>query len=118
MSDWQDIFKQYDSQLEPGNDFEQKVFYKIRKKKKLRKISYSLTALGSILLIFSLLQIFRPAVRPALQAGSKTPALNKEEIPLHEDLFFSASDNRTRYSLEPVSYQKKANNQNSTINQI
>jgi hypothetical protein len=117
MSEWQHIFQSHD-ELQLGPDFEERVFYKIRKRKKLRKISYALTAAGSILLLFSLLQIFRPVVRPALQAGSATPALNKEEIPLHENLFFSASDNRTRYSLEPVSYQKKVNNQNSTINQI
>jgi len=117
MSDWQHIFQSHDG-LQLGPDFEERVFFKIRKKKRLRKISYGLTAVGSILLLLSLLQIFRPAVRPALQAGIETPAVKKEEIPLHEDLFFSASDNLTRYSLEPVSYQKKVNNQNSTINQI
>jgi len=117
MPDWQHIF-QFQNELQPGPDFEERVFFKIRKKKKLRKISYGLTAAGSILLLFSLLQIFRPAVRPALQTGIETPALNKEEIPLHEDLFFSASDNHTRYSLEPVSFQKKMQSNNSTINQI
>jgi hypothetical protein len=117
MSDWQHIFQSNDV-LQPGPDFEERVFFKIRKKKRLRKISYGLTAAGSILLLFSLLQIFRPAVRPALQAGIQTPARNKEEIPLREDLFFSASDNRTQYSLEPVSFQKKLQSNHSTINQI
>ncbi|MEI6613943.1 MAG: hypothetical protein WCL37_03525 [Chrysiogenales bacterium] len=117
MPDWQHIF-QFQNELQTGPDFEEQVFFKIRKKKKLRKISFSLTVAGSILLLFSLLQIFRPAVRPALRAGSETPAVNKEEIPLHENLFFSASDNRTSYSLEPVSYQKKLQSNNSTINQI
>jgi hypothetical protein len=117
MSDWQQIFQAHE---EPplGPDFEERVFVKIRKKKKLRKIGYGLTVAGSLFLLLSLLQIFRPAVRPVLQTRSETPILNKEEIPLQEDLFFSASDNRTRYSLESVSYQKKVNNQSSTINQI
>jgi hypothetical protein len=70
------------------------------------------------LLLFSLLQIFRPAVRPALQTGIKTPVMQKEEIPLHEDLFFSASDNRTRYTIEPVSFRKKLVSNATTINQI
>jgi hypothetical protein len=117
MSDWQEILRSQ-NELQPGPDFEEQVFLKIGKKKKLRRIGYSLTAVASIVLLFSLLQLFRPAVRPVMQAGSETPALNKEEIPLHEDLFFSAFDNRTSYSLEPVSYQKKVANQNSTINQI
>jgi hypothetical protein len=117
MSDWQQIFQPHDApQL--GPDFEERVFFKIRKKKRLKKISYSLTAAGSILLLFSLLQIFRPAVHPAPQTGIETPVLNKEEIPLHEDLFFSASDNRTRYSIEAVPLQKKPQSNQSNINQI
>jgi hypothetical protein len=117
MSDWQHIFQSND-ELQLGSDFEKQVFLKIRKKKRLRKISYGLTAVGSILLLFSLLQIFRPAVRPALQTGIEAPIMQKEEIPLHEDLFFSASDNRTRYSIEPVSFQKKQKNNDTAINQI
>jgi hypothetical protein len=117
MSDWQHISR-FQDDLQLGPDFEERVFIKIRKKKKLRKISYGLTAMGSLLLLFSLLQVFRPAVRPALQTGIKTPVMQKEEIPLHEDLFFSASDNRTRYTIEPVSFQKKVKNDNTAINQI
>jgi hypothetical protein len=117
MSDWQHAFQSQD-ELQPGPDFEERVFFKIRKKKRLRKIGFGLTAISGILLVFSLLQIFHPAAHPALQTGIATPALNKEEIPLHENLFFSASDNRTQYSLEPVSYQKKPQSNNSTINQI
>lgn len=117
MSDWQPIFQAHD-QLQPGPDFEERVFFKIKKKKRLKKIGYGLTAAGSVLLLFSLLQIFRPAVRPALQNRVEAPILNKEEIPLHEDLFFSASDNRTQYSIEPVSFQKKLQSNPSNINQI
>jgi hypothetical protein len=117
MSDWQQFFRFHD-ELQLGPDFEARVFFKIRKKKRLRKISYGLTAVGSILLLFSLLQIFRPAIRPVLQTGVETPAMKKEEIPLHEDLFFSASDNHTRYSIEPVSFQKKLKSNDASINQI
>ena len=74
--------------------------------------------MGSILLLFSLLQIFRPAVHPVRQTGIETPALRKEEIPLHENLFFSASDHRTRYTIEPVSFHKKLKSNDAAINQI
>jgi hypothetical protein len=117
MSDWQDILRSQND-WQPGADFEERVFSKIRKKKKLRKISYGLTAVASMLLLVSLLQVFRPAGRPALQTGITAPALNKEEIPLQENLFFSASDNRTRYTLEPVSLQKKPQGSRLTVNQI
>jgi len=117
MSDWQDMLRSRND-WQPGADFEERVFSKIRKKKRLRKIGYGLTAAASMLLLVSLLQVFRPAGRPALQTGITAPVLNKEEVPLHENLFFSASDNRTRYSLEPVSFQKKPQSGRSTINQI
>jgi hypothetical protein len=42
----------------------------------------------------------------------------KEEIPVSEDFFFSASDNRTRYSLEPVAYEKKNAGHDAPLNQI
>jgi hypothetical protein len=117
MSDWQDILRSQ-NELQPGADFEERVFSKIKKKKRLRKIGYGLTATASLLLLFSLLQISRPAGQPALQSGIKPPTLDKEEIPLHEDLFFSASDKRTRYSLEPVSFQKEPRSDNPAVNQI
>ena len=117
MSEWQDIF-QTQNGLQPGPDFEERVFFKIRKKKRQRKIGFGVTAIAGILALFSLLQIFRPAVQPALQTGIKPPTLDKEEIPLHEDLFFSASDNRTRYSLEPVMLQKKPQSGTIAVNQI
>ncbi|MBN2399972.1 MAG: hypothetical protein JXI33_06485 [Candidatus Aminicenantes bacterium] len=113
MSDWQDILRSQ-NELQPGPDFEERVFSKIRKKKKLRKIGFSVTAVVSILFLFSLLQIFHPAGQPERQTAIQTPSQDKEEIPLHEDLFFSASDYRTRYSLEPVSLQQNT----SAINQI
>ena len=117
MPDWQDIFQSRDM-LQPGADFEERVFCKIRKKKRMRKIGYGVTAVGGLLLAFSLLQVFRPAVRPVVQSKSDAPISQKEEIPLREDLFFSAFDNHTRYSIEPVSLQKKPQDGDAAINQI
>ncbi|HSQ35185.1 MAG TPA: hypothetical protein VLQ89_04255, partial [Candidatus Binatia bacterium] len=88
------------------------------KKKRQKKIGYGVTAAVGALLLLSLLQVFRPAVPPALQSGVPAPALDKEEIPLHEDLYFSTSDNRTRYTLEPVSFRKKRSGDPATINEI
>jgi len=117
MSDCQRIFESHQG-LQPGPDFEERVFFKIRKKKKLRKIGYGMTAAGCLVLLLSLLQIVRPAFQPSLQSGNETSVSKKEEIPLHEDLFFSASDQRTRYSIEPASWQKKPKSNPGGINQI
>lgn len=115
MSDWQEILRQVDERTEPGPDFEERVFSKIKKRKKQRKIGFTIMAVVGLFMLLSLFQLFRPAPR-----GSAIPGLerDKEEIPLHEDLFFSASDNRTRYTLEPVSYQKKTGSQDAILNQI
>lgn len=117
MSDWQHVFRYRDG-LQPGPDFEEQVFAKIKKKKKRKKIGYGLTAAVAIMLLFSLLQIFRPTMRPAFQSGTPAPTLDKEEIPLQEDLFFSTSDNRTRYTLEPVALQKTRRSGHAAANEI
>jgi hypothetical protein len=117
MSDWQDVLRSR-NEWQPSADFEERVFSKIRKKKKLRKIGYGVTATIGVLLLFSLLQVFHPAGAPKLQTAIKPPVLDKEEIPLHEDLYFSASDDRTRYSLEPVSLRKRPQGGDIVVNQI
>jgi len=115
MPDWQEIFKQGENRAEPGLDFEEKVFSKIRKKKKQRKIGFAIMAFAGAVILLSLFQLFRPEPRHSPLSGRPT---EKREIPLHEDLFFSASDNRIRYSLEPVSHQKKPGSQDAALNQI
>jgi hypothetical protein len=115
MSDWLEMLKQGEERIEPGPDFEERVFGKIKKKKKQRKIGFSIMAVAGLFLLLSLFQLFRPTSRNTAIPGL---AASKEEIPLQEDLFFSASNNRTRYSLEPVSYQKKSANRDAALNQI
>jgi len=115
MSEWQEILEQCDAQAGPGPDFEERVFSKIKKRKKQKKISLAVMAVIGLVMLLSFLPLFRSAPRHTLISGMQTP---KEEIPLSEDLFFSASDSRTRYSLEPVSFQKKPADRDAAINQI
>jgi len=115
MSDWQEIFANHPGPDEPGLDFEDRVFAKIRIKKRQRKAGVAALTLAGAVMLFSLFQWFRPAPERALLPGGATA---KEEIPLSEDLFFAASDNLTRYSLEPVAYRKQAAARAATPNQI
>ncbi len=115
MSEWQEILEQCDAQAGPGPDFEERVFKKIKKKKRQRKIGFTVMAVAGAVLLLSFLPLFRSASQPALISGVQTP---KQEIPLSEDLLFSASDNDTRYSLEPVSYQKRSAARDAALNQI
>ncbi len=117
MPDFMDVLRSR-NELQPGADFEDRVFCKIRRKKRLRKVRYGLSAVAGTLLLFSLLQVFRPAGRPALQTETQPPVIEKEEIPLHENLFFSTADPRTSYSLESVSMQKSPAGAPATVNEI
>jgi hypothetical protein len=114
MSEWQEIFTDGMRHSEPDGDFEEKVFFKIRKKKKQRKIGFTVMAAASVVMLLSLFQLFRPSshsLAPVLQNG-------KKEIPLSENLLFSASNNQTRYAIEPVSYQKNRVAQDAARNQL
>jgi hypothetical protein len=115
MSDWQEIFEHSGVAGELGGDFEARVFAKIRKKKQQRKVGYAALAVAGIAVLLSLFQLFRPFPGRTLLRGGATV---KQEIPVSEDLFFSATDNRTRYSLEPVAYQRKTAAQAAALNQI
>jgi hypothetical protein len=115
MSDWQNIFGNACDPCEPGSDFEARVFAKIKKKKQQRKVGFAALAVAGVVMLLSLFQLFRPVPGRALLPGGGTA---KQEIPLSENLFFSASDNRTRYSLEPVAYQKQPAAPVAALNQI
>ncbi|HEX7502082.1 MAG TPA: hypothetical protein VF451_01565 [Acidobacteriota bacterium] len=115
MSDWQEIFEHSGDPGELDGDFAARVFAKIKKKKQQRKVGFAALAVAGVIMLLSLFQLFRPFPGRAQLPGG---AAVKQEIPVSEDLFFSASDNRTRYSLEPVAYQRKTAAQAAVPNQI
>jgi len=113
MPEWNELFDPSADPDGPGSDFEARVFAKIRKKKTQRKIGMGVAAAAGVVMLLSFFQLFRPLPRSLPLAGNV-----KEEIPVSEELFFSASDRLTRYSLEPVAYGKKTGGQAETHNQI
>ena len=115
MSEWQDVFLRNGVQDELGNDFEDRVFAKIGKKKRQRRIGYAALAVAGTALLVSLFQLFRPAVHRLQVPGAGG---GKEEIPVSENLYFSAYDSRTQYSLEPVALKKKPSAREAALNQI
>jgi len=115
MTEWNDVFASSANPGGPGSDFESRVFAKIKKKKMQRKIGVGVVAVAGVVLLLSLFQWIRPLPQRLPLAGT---GISKEEVPVSEDMLFSASDNRTRYSLEPVAYQKKAGGQEAVLNQI
>lgn len=112
MKSIDDILKNYSKSTEVPEDFENRVFSKIRRKKTIRKTSFFaffvfvfLTTLLSVLVFFP---DSNPDNRlePRLASGfSEQPGQVsiKEEIPVIEDVFFASYDADTRYAIEQVS---------------
>lgn len=115
MRDWQHIFEAREEKDGPGGDFEACVFAKIHRKKWQRKIGLGLAAASATATLL-LLAVFQP-FRPAAVRGPLT-ATEKVEIPVSEELFFSTSDSRTRYTLQPLTLSGGAEALQAALNQI
>ena len=105
-------FKQYRQQPQPltvGDDFESRVFAKIKKKKTQRKVAAS-AALGIALFAFlfiaqTVLIHKEPEPVLAVQPRIVQPEMEaKEEVPLVEDVIYASSDSRSNYAIEQVAY--------------
>lgn len=99
MHEWQHMLDGQGEAAGPGNDFEERVFAKIRRVKQRRKAGAALAAAFAAMTVVALavFQLGRPTTgRAPLQA------VEKEEVPVSEELFFATSDGRTRYTLQPI----------------
>jgi hypothetical protein len=101
-----------------AEDFEAKVFTKIKRKKTVKKIGYSFTVffvVGVILFLsFIFLQPDRTQDDPLRNKFAtqfpQNPAKSvdiKEEIPVIEHVYFAPSDGRDSYAIEQVSYSEE-----------
>jgi hypothetical protein len=113
MFDWQEILEQRGGADGPGNDFEARVFAKIRRKKQQRQVGIGVAAVAAVALLLAVFGPFRPGDR-----RQPFVAAEKTEVPVSESLFFSTSDSRTRYSLQPVSLSNKPSEPQPAVNQI
>ncbi|UCH94157.1 MAG: hypothetical protein JSV88_28340 [Candidatus Aminicenantes bacterium] len=97
-------FKQHSRLLTVSEDFENKVFTKIKKKKTQRKVVASVT-LGIVIFAFIFIAqaaLFQKKAGPDIIA--KPESTVKEEVPVMEDVIFASSDSRTSYAIEQVAY--------------
>lgn len=94
--------------MELGEGFENAVFSKIKKKKRQRKITASVAAgvlLTAVLFVGQAVIFNDPgAGNRSMLAGSPTNQLQKEEVPVVEDVVFAASDSGSDYVIEQVGY--------------
>ncbi|MCK4762891.1 MAG: hypothetical protein KAW12_11910 [Candidatus Aminicenantes bacterium] len=92
--------------LSLSEDFEAKVFAKIKKKKTVRRniaaaiAGFSLA--GFLFLAHSMFFDKNPAANKQFIAQQEST--QQEEIPLMEDVIFASSDSQTNYAIEQVAY--------------
>ena len=100
-------FKQHSQSASVSEDFENKVFAKIKKKKTQRKVVTSVT-LGFLIIAFLFIGqvvLFHKDTEPTIMARSGST--DKEEVPVMEDVIYASSDSRTNYAIEQVAYQEE-----------
>jgi hypothetical protein len=103
-------YKQHSSRLTVSEDFETRVFTKIKKKKNRRKVTASAAL---FVVIFAFIFIARdvllhkePPPKTMTRAELITEETIKEEVPVIEDVIFASSDTQTTYAVEQVSYSE------------
>jgi hypothetical protein len=101
-------FRQNSPAVEVAEDFESRVFAKIKKKKRQRKVTASVTlgiALFGFLFLAGTILLEPPSKsQPAVTARTNTEI--KEEVPVVEDVVFASSDSQSNYVIEQVSYSE------------
>jgi hypothetical protein len=87
-------------------DFESEVFRKIKKKKKVKKVTYAVLTMVTTGIAVVAFQVLSGRAHPPQPLLVESVSSFKEEIPLQENLYFASSDRQTQYSIEQISYQK------------
>lgn len=99
------ILDKYPQKTSLSEDFEAKVYSKIKIKNRQRKITYSFSIVFMLLFTLFVVQVFINNSRPLNKYANKVKTTNqKEEIPLVEDVYFSLTDSNTNYVIEQVDY--------------
>ncbi|MCP4219233.1 MAG: hypothetical protein GY765_31655 [bacterium] len=89
-----------------SDDFENRVFSKIQRKKVQRKMATSaalLVAVFCFIYIAGGLIFDGKQVKPMMASGNEI-ALEKEEVPVMEDVIFASSDAQTNYAIQQVAH--------------
>lgn len=90
-----------------GDDFEDRVFAKIKKKKQQRKVAASAAlSIAVVGFIFVGQALFRGRgeLPPEQLLAVGSEILVKEEVPVMEDVIFASSDAGADYAIEQVAY--------------
>jgi cytoskeletal protein RodZ len=106
----EDLLKQVSIDKELDEGFETAVFGKIRRRKVHRRLAMATSVVFVIVGFLFSFYLFMPRApqQAPLTADSQlndsSQIVEKEEVPVLEDVYFSSYDDRTHYAVELVSY--------------
>jgi hypothetical protein len=104
-------FKYHSPSHPLGDNFETRVFAKIKRKKKQRKITAAAVmsiALFAFLFIAQALFLTNRSDRPQMTAQLEKE-IEKEEVPVMEDVIFASFDKKADYAVQQVGYYEDDN---------
>ncbi len=108
----EDLLKQVSIDKELDEGFETAVFGKIRRRKVHRRLAMATSVVFVIVGFLFSFYLFMPRApqQAPLTADSQlndsSQIVEKEEVPVLEDVYFSSYDDRTHYAVELVSYNE------------
>lgn len=112
-----DRFRQHSPAHPLSEDFEDRVFTKIKKKKRQRKAAASaaltITVFAFIFIAQAIFFHKEPERKPLIAQPQRIESFmereEKEEVPVMEDVIFASSDSQTNYAIEQVAYYEDDN---------
>jgi hypothetical protein len=107
MPDMKKILERHFTADDLPVDFERGVFQKIEKKKRVKKITYTVLSMAIAGIAVVAFQLLSGRAHPSHPQLVESISPFKEEVPLKENLYFASSDRKTQYSIEQISYQKQ-----------
>ncbi len=111
MSRLDDLMANGREELGLSADFEEGVFNRITRRKQQRRTAVITSVVSAVLgFAFALfLSLPRTATIPSMQARNPvSPTLEKEVIPVIEDVTFSTYGRNTHYAIEQVSLEEES----------
>jgi hypothetical protein len=105
-------FRQNSPSYTLSEDFEDRVFRKIKKKKTQRKAAASVALTIAVFAFIFIAQAIFSHKEPGKETfitRSGVGIETKEEIPVMEDVIFASSDRQTNYAIEQVAYYEDEN---------
>lgn len=108
MKNIDELLKNISRESNLREDFEVKVYSKIKIKKSHRKITYIASFMFLCIAIFMGYFFFiQDKEEPEVLNAKSDRLVEKEEIPIIEDVYFASYDDRTNYAIEQIAIDEQ-----------